>query len=57
MNKINERMPEAVVVDESTYKATSGELKLGPLEKGYGLTLGNSLRRVLLNAIPGAAIT
>lgn len=57
MNKINVRMPDAVVVDESTYTATKGELSLGPLEKGYGLTLGNSLRRVLLSAIPGTAIT
>ena len=28
-----------------------------PLERGYGVTLGNSLRRVLLSSIPGAAIT
>ena len=28
-----------------------------PLEKGYGLTLGNSLRRILLSSIRGAAIT
>ncbi len=57
MNKINVRMPDNVLVDESTYSATNGRLSLGPLEKGYGLTLGNSIRRVLLNAIPGAAIT
>ena len=50
-------MPDNVLVDESTYSATNGSLSLGPLEKGYGLTLGNSIRRVLLNAIPGAAIT
>ena len=28
-----------------------------PLEKGYGLTLGNSLRRILLSSIQGAAVT
>src|SRR5271163_4156608 len=28
-----------------------------PLERGYGVTLGNSLRRVLLSSIPGAAVT
>ena len=33
MNKINVRMPDAVIVDESTYSSTKGELSLGPLEK------------------------
>ncbi|MDR0468487.1 MAG: DNA-directed RNA polymerase subunit alpha, partial [Peptococcaceae bacterium] len=28
-----------------------------PLEKGYGITLGNSLRRILLSSLPGAAVT
>ncbi|MCH7619830.1 MAG: DNA-directed RNA polymerase subunit alpha [Candidatus Marinimicrobia bacterium] len=57
MNKIKVRIPNAVEIDQSTYSSTSGKLSLGPLEKGYGLTLGNSLRRALLNALPGAAIT
>src|ERR1700748_1526204 len=30
---------------------------IGPLEPGFGYTLGNSLRRTLLSAIPGAAVT
>src|SRR5205085_898156 len=30
---------------------------IGPLEKGYGLILGNALRRILLSSLPGAAIT
>ena len=30
---------------------------VGPLEQGYGVTLGNSLRRVLLSSLDGAAIT
>ena len=33
------------------------KLKLSPLERGYGMTIGNSLRRVLLSSLPGAAIT
>ena len=57
MNKIKVKIPNTVEIDQSTYSSTSGRLSLGPLEKGYGLTLGNSLRRVLLNALPGAAIT
>ncbi len=35
----------------------NGRIVLGPLEKGYGVTLGNSLRRVLLSSIKGTAIT
>ncbi|MBQ9564491.1 MAG: DNA-directed RNA polymerase subunit alpha [Synergistaceae bacterium] len=34
-----------------------GKLSLEPLERGYGMTLGNALRRVLLSSIQGAAIT
>jgi len=34
-----------------------GKFKIKPLERGFGITLGNSLRRVLLSSLPGAAIT
>ena len=34
-----------------------GKFVIEPLEKGYGVTLGNSLRRILLSSIPGAAVT
>jgi DNA-directed RNA polymerase subunit alpha len=34
-----------------------GKFVIEPLERGYGITLGNSLRRVLLSSLPGAAIT
>lgn len=36
---------------------TYGKFVVEPLEKGYGVTLGNSLRRILLSSIPGAAVT
>ena len=36
---------------------TFGKFSIKPLERGYGITLGNALRRVLLTNIPGAAIT
>ncbi len=36
---------------------TYGKFSVKPLERGYGITLGNALRRVLLTSIPGAAIT
>ncbi|MFN2137503.1 MAG: DNA-directed RNA polymerase subunit alpha [Candidatus Promineifilaceae bacterium] len=34
-----------------------GRFIFGPLERGYGITIGNSLRRVLLSSLPGAAVT
>ena len=41
------------------YEETSnyGKFELEPLEKGFGLTLGNALRRVMLSSLPGSAIT
>ena len=40
-------------IEEGTY----GQFGIGPLERGFGITLGNPLRRVLLSSIPGAAVT
>lgn len=57
MSGSNLKMPEAVVLDEANYTNTFGRFSLQPLERGYGVTLGNSLRRVLLSSLPGAAIT
>jgi len=39
--------------DDCTY----GKFTVEPLERGYGITLGNSLRRILLSSLPGAAVT
>ncbi len=36
---------------------TYGKFVISPLERGYGITLGNSLRRIMLSSLPGAAIT
>lgn len=51
------KMPDGVVLNEATATDTYGEYSLKPLERGYGVTLGNSLRRVLLSSLTGAAIT
>ena len=51
------KMPETVVLDEASYTNTLGRFSLQPLERGYGVTLGNSIRRVLLSSLTGAAIT
>lgn len=47
--------PQLASVDE--HSATSASFVIEPLHTGYGMTLGNSLRRVLLGSIAGAAIT
>lgn len=42
---------------ESAPDGTYGKYVVEPLERGYGITLGNSLRRILLSSLPGAAVT
>jgi DNA-directed RNA polymerase subunit alpha len=42
---------------EPTNNATYGKFACEPLERGYGITLGNALRRILLSSLRGAAIT
>lgn len=42
---------------ESSADNTYGKFVVEPLERGYGITLGNSLRRILLSSLPGAAVT
>lgn len=51
------QMPEKIELDESSYTPTFGRFTVQPLEKGFGVTLGNSFRRVLLSSLPGTAIT
>lgn len=50
------QMPERVQVEESSRNSTFGRFVLQPLEEGYGTTIGNAFRRVLLASIPGCAI-
>jgi DNA-directed RNA polymerase subunit alpha len=49
--------PKALEVDHSTLTETYGRFFCEPLERGFGITIGNSLRRILLSSIRGAAIT
>lgn len=48
--------PVALETDADTLKANYGKFVAKPLERGYGQTLGNSLRRVLLGSLQGAGI-
>ena len=51
------QLPKRLECDEASYTNTYGRFSAAPFEKGYGVTLGNSLRRVLLNSIEGSAVT
>ncbi len=55
MLNISLTFPENVEIDEATYSNTFGRFIIQPLERGYGVTIGNALRRVLLSSIPGYA--
>jgi DNA-directed RNA polymerase subunit alpha len=57
MDGIGFQMPESIDVEHSTYTTTYGKFIVQPLERGYGVTIGNSMRRVLLASLPGSAIT
>ena len=50
-------MPKSIVVDEATMTDTYAHFIAQPFQSGFGHTLGNSLRRVLLSSLNGAAIS
>lgn len=50
------QMPETVEHEKETYTPHFGRFEIGPLEPGFGTTLGNTLRRVLLSSIQGSAV-
>ncbi len=56
MKPKNFQMPRSVQIDEERLRDTYGLFTVQPLERGFGTTIGNSLRRVLLASIEGAAI-
>ncbi len=49
--------PTRCEFDEETLSSSYGRLFVEPLDRGYGTTLGNAMRRVLLSSLPGAAVT
>ena len=57
MNRSILQMPEGIERDEATFSSTYGKFVIKPLERGFGVTLGNSFRRVLLSSLYGSAIT
>lgn len=57
MNRSILQMPEGIEKDEATYTINYGKFIAQPLERGFGVTLGNAFRRILLSSLQGAAIT
>lgn len=57
MSWSNFQMPERIELEEQTYTNVFGRFIVQPLEKGFGVTIGNMFRRVLLSSLHGAAIT
>jgi DNA-directed RNA polymerase subunit alpha len=51
------QIPKKFVIEEETHTQNYGKFYAEPFERGFGTTIGNSLRRVLLSSIPGAAVT
>ncbi|TDI48467.1 MAG: DNA-directed RNA polymerase subunit alpha [Acidobacteria bacterium] len=49
--------PKRLEVDQASLTGTFGRFSAQPFERGFGITIGNSLRRILMSAIEGAAIT
>ena len=50
-------LPASVILDEKSATDTFGRFTIEPFERGFGTTIGNSLRRILLSSIEGSAIT
>jgi len=51
------QFPKRITVEEESYTPGYGKFVAEPLERGYGVTLGNTLRRTLISSIEGAAVT
>ena len=50
-------LPSVVECDRKTLTPTYGKFVAEPFERGFGTTVGNSLRRVLLSSLQGSAVT
>src|SRR5436305_206262 len=50
-------LPSRVVADQATLTDTYGKFTAEPFERGFGMTVGNSLRRLMLSSLEGSAVT
>ena len=49
-------IPNSVICEDESRKSTYGKFYVEPFERGFGITVGNSLRRILLSSLEGAAL-
>src|SRR5690349_8298232 len=49
--------PKSFEIDRDSLTSDYGKFTVSPLERGYGVTIGNSIRRILLNSMMGAAVS
>src|SRR3972149_344897 len=50
-------LPSLITVDQASLTSTYGKFIAEPFERGFGVTIGNSLRRILLSSLEGSAVT
>jgi DNA-directed RNA polymerase subunit alpha len=50
-------LPSLISIDRATLTATYGRFTAEPFERGFGVTIGNSLRRIMLSSLEGSAVT
>ena len=54
---MSKKLEIKIKAEEKSLNDTFGKFIVKPLERGYGITIGNALRRILLTCLPGAAIS
>ena len=50
-------LPTRVINDQNVSTPTYGKFSIEPFERGFGTTIGNSIRRILLSSLEGASVT
>ena len=56
-NWLDLKKPDEMEIKVSEYNPSQAVVTVGPFERGFGVTIGNALRRVLLSSLQGAAVT
>ena len=56
-NWLDLKKPDEMEIKISEYNPSQAVVAVGPFERGFGVTIGNALRRVLLSSLQGAAVT
>ena len=56
-NWLDLKKPDELEIKQSEYNPSQAVIEVGPFERGFGVTIGNALRRVLLSSLQGSAIS